>query len=158
MEMTDEDLKFLKRATPGQLMALTNNIPWEYCAMLKIELTQPALTFEQKLPIVHAEQHKWVAAGVAIPSDPAVIERWIETHGADALRHCSECGFQWPALKIERRINFDKKQGFVWLNLCPSCTRDFDHHFDPLKLMKTAAALAKRWQGRSLTRCAEVAQ
>ena len=157
MEMTDEDLKFLKRATPLELMKLCNGIPWEYCAMLNIELTHPMLTFEQKLPIVHAEQHKWVAAG-AVPSDPAVIERWIDTHGSDALRHCDECKFVWPALKIERRINFGKKQGFVWLNLCPSCCADYDHFHNPLALMKTASALAKRWQGRSLTRRAEVAQ
>jgi hypothetical protein len=148
--MTSEDLKYLKRSTPAELLLLCNEIPWEFCALLKVELTQPTLTFEQRLEAAYDEQGKWLSGCVA-PSDPAELNRWIKTHSAEALKHCDECKIVWPGLKVERRINFDKKQGFAWLNLCGQCTADWDNHFDPAKWAANSLALAVRWQGRCLT-------
>jgi hypothetical protein len=47
--MTNRDLQYLKRATPAELMKLKRNgVPWEFCCLVKIQLTaSKTLTIEQ---------------------------------------------------------------------------------------------------------------
>jgi hypothetical protein len=142
-QMTNKDLQFLKRATPEDLLKLTNDTPWEWCCFISVDLTSSkALTVEQMREAFETEKGKWVAAG-AVPADPAENMRWV-TKGS-----CDECGnikasFPDPGY----RFTFSREQGFGWHNLCGSCKQDFDYHVYPLKL----AELAVRWQGRCLAR------
>jgi hypothetical protein len=143
--ITTEDLQYLKRATPAQLMKLKNGIPWEVCCWIKAELTHPR-QFDQE---VSREMDKWKAAGAV--ADRAYFERWLKAGGGA----CRECGLN-P--KSERRVAFTQEHGFIWINLCSQCCLDFDHHHDVMKLMATSAALSRRWKGRCLTRVEGVAR
>jgi hypothetical protein len=135
--MYTEDLQYLKRATPAELMNMTNGIPWTVCCWIKAELTHPG-RWEQE---ADREIAKWRAAGAV--GDYAEFKRWLHTD----QESCAECRL---ALKSERRVTFTREHGFAWLNLCGQCCQDFDYHYDFLKAMATARELAKRWQGRSL--------
>jgi hypothetical protein len=149
--MTNRDLNYLKRATPADLMKLTNGIPWEFCSMIKVLLTSSkTLTFEQLREPVKIEQRKWIAAG-AVPNDLAEHQRWVNER-SNVLKPCDECGKTKQA-NPGRRFTFSRDHGFGWHNLCGSCKQDFDCHHYPSKL----AELAARWQGRCFRR-REVAQ
>jgi hypothetical protein len=148
--MTDKDLQYLKRATPAELMKLTNGIPWEYCCLIRVDLTSSKpLTAEQLSAAVLAEKPKWAAAGAV--SDTAEIERWM----SKGSKVCDEC--LQPRHEARTRFTFTRERGFGWHKLCGSCAQDFDNHSDPRAWAKAASELAARWQGRCLTR-REVAQ
>jgi hypothetical protein len=143
--MTDRDLNYLKRATPAELMKLTNGIPWELCCLTRVDLTSSKpLTLEQLSAALLAEKQKWVAAGAA--SDTSEIERWM----SKGSEQCAECG--GPRHEAKTRFSFTLARGFGWHKLCGNCAHDFDNHSDPRAWAKSASELAARWQGRCLTR------
>jgi hypothetical protein len=146
--ITTEDLQYLKRATPAQLVKLTNGVPWPLCAWIKVTLTQSKpLTPEQMGEAIGVEMRKWTTVGAPHQSDAA---SWIREH-KHPLTPCPECGaVKYPHPEQGRRITFTRENGFGLHYLCGQCCKDFDHHYDVVKLLKTAAELAKRWQGRCL--------
>jgi hypothetical protein len=147
--ITSEDLRWLKCATPAELMTLTNGIPWQLCAWIKVELTQT----RESLAV---EQQKWMAAGT-VPLDPGEIERWLKAR-SNLLNPCPECGStRHPQPKPGRRVSFSKQQGFGLHYLCVPCLADWDNHFDVHALLKAAKGLQERWKGRCFARV-EVAQ
>jgi hypothetical protein len=134
-----DHLNYLKRATPAELMKLTNGIPWEWCGLIKVQLTNSkARNFDQTREALEIEKGKWMAAG-ALLNDPAENMRWVSEGST-----CDECGKTKQA-DAGRRFTFSREQGFGWHKLCGQCCLDFDYHYYPL-------TLATRWQGRCLTR------
>jgi hypothetical protein len=137
--MTDNDLQYLKRATPAQLLKLTNSVPPERCAEIKLRLTTGAASREDLL----AEWDKWLAAG-AVPTKDMVAQGNRELRRA----HCAECGcVRWPDEKT-RRHSFSKARGFMAHYFCSKCAEDFDNWRNPMWLLQEASRRATRFQGR----------
>jgi hypothetical protein len=145
--MTNKDLQYLKRATPEELMKLTNGIPGEICLLIKAHLSQSKpLTIEQRPAIDATEIQAWDAAGAVCST--ADTDRWLDAH-LSVQQPCDECGnIKYPYPKPGLRLTFTRDHGFGLHNLCGQCCQDFDCHYYPLKL----AELATRWQGRCLAR------
>ena len=138
--MTVDDLQYLKNATPAELMALTNGVPWQLCCWVRVELTQP---LSLNSPATRAaETGKWVAAG-AVRAAVTEIMEWVRD--VETGSSCPECGGKKQS-GAKRRFTFTREAGFGWHSLCARCCEDFDIYYEPLKL----ELLRRRWQGRCL--------
>jgi hypothetical protein len=141
--MNDADLRFLKRATPQELLKLTNGIPWVFCASIKVSLLAGHRSLVQGLDKERrAEGAVWLAAGAIHTA--AEAKGWLQGR---LSAPCDECS----GLRDHNRghrISFTKAGGFRWLELCGSCCGDHDYFHNP----KLLVALATRWQGRCLSR------
>jgi hypothetical protein len=138
--MTDNDLMYLKRATPAQLLKLTNNVTWERCATVRLQLTTDAPVSREA---VRAEWDRWLAAGAVHTLDFGARETQLLRRA-----HCEECGFfRWPDEKT-RRFSFSRERGFRAHCFCSACSEDYDNWRNPMWVLQEAAKRATRWQGR----------
>jgi hypothetical protein len=138
--MTDSDLQYLKRATPAQLLKLTNNVTWERCATVRLQLTTDAPVSREA---VRAEWDRWLAAGAVHTLDFGARERQLLLRA-----HCDECGFfRWPDEKT-RRFSFSKAHGFMAHCFCSKCAEDFSNWQNPMGVLQEASKAATRFQGR----------
>lgn len=146
---TSSDLQYLKRATPADLMKLTNDIPWPICAIIRAALIQGHQRFVQGIEDEMGDEvRRWRAAGVP-PLDPGEITRYLDEKSDLTTNLCAECGHvRYLPPRGGRRISFSRRRGFGLHYLCGDCTQDWDNHFDVQALLKSAKGLQERWKGR----------
>jgi hypothetical protein len=128
--MTSRDLQYLKRVTPAELMKLKGNgVPWEFCCLVKIQLTaSKTLTIEQlSASPLKARKNRRGTRG-------ALARKMSQAGGYPmSRRQCAEC--KEP---FKTRGPGDGKRLAIWAVgltghttaalLCAACHTRFEEH------------------------------
>jgi hypothetical protein len=147
--MEEDDKEYLKRATPQELLKLTNGIPWQICAAIRVAILQGRLSLSQGIEASWiAEMRKWKAAGAPPSLNADEIRRSLSDR-SDLTRPCSECGHvRYLPPKGGRRVTFTRVHGFGYHGLCGECAEEFDL----AHACKTVVRRGLRWQGRCISK------